>query len=479
MRGPTLTRLWVPVGAILFGVWLFGWLPARPPDWLTEAAPADSGMGRTLYLLMLTFASIGPFIWIDTSRIRRRFFLRDIPAMLRLVLSSRRGAFILTVVAMHFVGMGAYLAQGEPPDSYFLRIMLVTVAMVLMSILLPPVAIVLASSSPPSGELLRTVAKHLAPLRVVSLLDGKYLGPRNWTSKEDNLRTILGNSWRSAVHRLIEITPLVIIDTRVVTDAVCEEIRHMLNEERVGKAIFIVERDGSSPGVRACDVDTTEVVLISCTLEDVPRTIAAFQRSTIVSSGSEIDSLILALGVQDGYEPAVTALAAKGPAAVESLVRVLGNKREPWLRRKNAAVTLGLMQCEFDISCLVDALGDSNRNVQQGAAWALGKLRIAQAVPPLAELLGDPQRSWYTKACAVDALREIGTPEARSALSSFSGRLGQHLQSLRRAEMNPELRLLRNFVAERHAALGGAALDFDDVIGEMARALDQLRERCE
>ena len=70
-----LTWLWVPLGQILFGLWLFDCLPLKPPPWLTEGpAPyhdpiiAFPAMARVFYLGLLIVVSAGPIIWIDTYR---------------------------------------------------------------------------------------------------------------------------------------------------------------------------------------------------------------------------------------------------------------------------------------------------------------------------------------------------------------------------------------------------------------------------
>lgn len=493
MRGPMLTSLWFPFGQGLFGLWLFEWLPAKPPRWLTEGATVDPviaypDMARVLFLFLLTMISIGPFIWIDTGRLRRRFPVSDLATIVRLVLSSRRGAMTLGVLAL-LVGQTAWsVFQGVPVESYYVRVSLVIACGIVMIILLPPAAIVLASSSPVSGKLLENSAKHAFPFRVISLLDGKYLGPTIFANKNDNLRTILGQSWRAAVHRLVEFTPLVIVDARSATPAVCEEIRHMLEPRRVGKAIFVVNQDGSAPGLREVGVETRHVPLVCCPADDLPEAIARFKRTGTVGPvtlgggnvGGDIDGLMHALGHQDErvYEQAIEALAQKGRAALDSLVRVLGDNREHWLRRKNAALTLGRMECDFNNANLIDALRDIDRNVQQGAAWAVGKRRVREAVGPLANLLNDANCSWYTKAFAVNALGEIGTNEARAVLSSFAVQVEQTMQRLLQGEIDTtvELRLLHDFVAKRHVAFGGDLWDRRELARSMEFALRQFQE---
>ena len=283
MRKLMLTRLWFPLGELFFGLWLFDCLPLKAPSWLTEGPMDDPiiafpDVARAVFLSLLILISLGPFIWIDTARLRRRMPLRELLPMLKLILSSRRGAMTFIVIAL-FLGQTAWfvVVRGVPLDSFFVRINLAIVCGVLMIILLPPTAIVLASSSAASGELLEMVSRSFFPFRVVALLDGARLGPAIFANKNDNLRTIGGNTWRQAVHHLVEITPFVIVDARSSTPPVCEEIRYMLHHARVTKAIFVVNDDGRAPGLEAVEVDLRQLPHIRCPIADMPREIARFK----------------------------------------------------------------------------------------------------------------------------------------------------------------------------------------------------------
>ncbi len=289
-----LSRLWFPFGTIIFVLWLFGVFPIGPPPWLTEGPSVDPivahpEMARTLFLLTLILISIGPFIWLDTGRLRRRFPLKDLPAVCRMVFSSRRGALIFLVLLL-IIAQGVWLVlfRGVPAGSYIVRICLAVAGGVLMIILLPPTAIVLASSSTESGRVLEVVARQFFPLRVVSLLDGSRLGSTIWASKHDNLRTILGHTWRSTVHRLVDISPMIIVDARFTTPPVCEEIEYMLHPGRAGRAVFVTNDDGRAPGLQEVRPDWQLLHLVCSTPGQVPGVIGSFLRNgCIMQPGQE------------------------------------------------------------------------------------------------------------------------------------------------------------------------------------------------
>jgi HEAT repeat protein len=78
-----------------------------------------------------------------------------------------------------------------------------------------------------------------------------------------------------------------------------------------------------------------------------------------------------------------------GDAAVPGLIRAL--QHGDWRVRKFAAYGLGEAEPELDraqaVTALVDRLGDSNTDVRDQSAWALGEIEDAAAVAALAETL--------------------------------------------------------------------------------------------
>jgi HEAT repeat protein len=190
---------------------------------------------------------------------------------------------------------------------------------------------------------------------------------------------------------------------------------------------------------------------------------------------------VQALGDQDDrvYGAAISTLVSVGAPAVASLSRAVMDKREPWLLRKNAAMALGRMKCRVDTPVLLRALHDENRNVQQGAAWALGELRVEEAARPLGNLVLDASASWYTKAVAVSALGQIGSHEAYLALDALAARTDEVLSALRSGGTAPELQSLYGFLLRRHQAMGGGPLLDSDMRALMESAMIQFQEGLE
>ncbi|MDI6719521.1 MAG: HEAT repeat domain-containing protein [Methanomicrobiales archaeon] len=102
-------------------------------------------------------------------------------------------------------------------------------------------------------------------------------------------------------------------------------------------------------------------------------------------------------------ESAVQALAGMGEAAVEPMLRSLGDA--DWHVRMGAAIALRIIGEPAAIGPLIPALRDENRFVRREAAKSLGRFGDARAVPALEQALHDADGGVRAKAEA--ALRRI------------------------------------------------------------------------
>src|SRR5919106_1188756 len=94
---------------------------------------------------------------------------------------------------------------------------------VLFKSLQPPVALFLAGSSQYAADLLVQINIAVSPLRCVALLDPQKMHFLQRNAMGENLRTKDPQLWKSIVYRLIEMTPIVILDTRGEAPAVLQE----------------------------------------------------------------------------------------------------------------------------------------------------------------------------------------------------------------------------------------------------------------
>ena len=70
--------------------------------------------------------------------------------------------------------------------------------------------------------------------------------------------------WKQSVRDLIEVSPIVIIDTRYASSPIEEEVAWMLDPRRSFRAIWLGNRDGSYPALEAVPGGTDRFGLIKC-----------------------------------------------------------------------------------------------------------------------------------------------------------------------------------------------------------------------
>jgi HEAT repeat protein len=137
-------------------------------------------------------------------------------------------------------------------------------------------------------------------------------------------------------------------------------------------------------------------------------------------------------------EVAIEGLGQIGSPAVELLIRLLRD----WDVRKYAIAALGkirdervldplMLQLRNDefkddalnalvelgqpaLSRLIKALKDKDENIRKQAVLALGRIKEAEAIEPLIEMLGDVD--WFTRLTAAAALEAIGDERGREAI---------------------------------------------------------------
>ena len=104
------------------------------------------------------------------------------------------------------------------------------------------------------------------------------------------------------------------------------------------------------------------------------------------------------------------------PDAAEILKRLFRHYN-PRIRLESVRL-VGQMGAEFTDEPLLDALGDTDASVRQGAMAVLGGLRVKAAIPALRQIAEEPPgtRDVEGQMAAIAALGAIGDPEALSTL---------------------------------------------------------------
>jgi hypothetical protein len=201
-------------------------------------------------------------IWTATIQTLGVSSLRHCLRVLRLSFraSAIRELFIAILMPLVVVIIGNVY---EPAAWYVER--LPVNAFLLMGVLcftlffVPPTVLVFSTSTDERLRWALALKGFTGGRRVISLLDTGYIAVKPgitdvWAIMSrraivltDVLRTSEAGNWQEVVKELIELTPIVVVDTRIYTRALQFEAATMLMPKYADKAIFVCEDDGRCP----------------------------------------------------------------------------------------------------------------------------------------------------------------------------------------------------------------------------------------
>jgi bilin biosynthesis protein len=129
----------------------------------------------------------------------------------------------------------------------------------------------------------------------------------------------------------------------------------------------------------------------------------------------DINKLIEQLGSEDTLSQldALKALVDIGNPAVDPLINAL-TRHSDYNVRKNAAITLGMLEASRAVPHLINALNSENSLIRMCSAWALGEIGDESAIDNLCRALKDS--AWTVRMRAAEALGRIGNNKANAHL---------------------------------------------------------------
>ncbi len=232
--------------ALLFSSTVNGWLILKYLVWGIAA----------LYTVMTVS------IWSATVRTLGLSSLRHCPRMLRL--SFQASPIRELVIALLVPFIAVILGSIYEPAVWYLETLpvngfLLIAVLCFTLFLVPPTTLVLSTSTNERLRWALALKRFTGGRRVISLLDTGYMSfkpnpvdlwaimSRRSLTLTDVLRTSDTSNWQAGVKELIGITPIVVVDTRVCTNALLFEASTMLTPPNVYKAIFVSQDDGACP----------------------------------------------------------------------------------------------------------------------------------------------------------------------------------------------------------------------------------------
>ncbi|MBI2422953.1 MAG: hypothetical protein HYV27_09015 [Candidatus Hydrogenedentes bacterium] len=244
---------------------------------------------------------------IDRTLIRQMLHLCRFTGNLRILVISF--AMIGFLVCIRTLGM--------PVPLVVVAMMASVVLVPLLRMTLPPTVLFLAGSGERGNALLIRLHFAVAPLRVVALLDPQRMGTVGQMLRLDLMRTSSENTWKSMVHRLIDIAPIYVVDTVHRTAPIRYEAFLMLAPERAGRTVFISDDNGVCPSLLAEGIDPSEhaipvtkpgdmehavLRLLDMASTEPNRATCTQNRATVVAENWDSLPSVLMIGLVDGLD---------------------------------------------------------------------------------------------------------------------------------------------------------------------------------
>lgn len=239
-------------------------------------------IGPTLIVILVCIpaTAVVCYGWYLTAKLYKGRLLHGTRQMCKFVAVSRRRWILVAAIVTGVLGP-IFTFLGLLPAQWGLQGFLIATPVVLM-LLQPPVVLILANSNAEVFELMVDLHSVTFPRRQVSLLDEGAIAFRadvDVTFKLSamlnpawSLRAVDNGVWRDRVQQLVELAPIVIVDTRVATSFTIWEAALMLQPPQVKKAIFVVGPREYAPTLWAhravgSSLDGARTVLV----EDLPK----------------------------------------------------------------------------------------------------------------------------------------------------------------------------------------------------------------
>lgn len=219
-------------------------------------------MGQIIGWIMFSYFSLILLwdiqAWYATSKLYGQIPLKQAKTMLKLVLRSKIG-YYLWLPSVPVVFLVYFISIGSTYPLIFIISIFPLWAHLIIYQALPPSVIVLGTSRHEMFDMRHWLERAVNPYRVVVLLE-----PESSVDKKDsvfrknqfswdNLRTSDGH-WRDTAFRLIEMSPILVIDARVHTKGVAEEILRIFNSNLIHKALFVENEDKTAPAINESGV---------------------------------------------------------------------------------------------------------------------------------------------------------------------------------------------------------------------------------
>lgn len=162
--------------------------------------------------------------------------------MYAFIVASRKRDYLIRQSGMIVVAVTAPLYLPFQVPIGLLAALVAGILVSLHYLFTPPGVLFLSSSFPGVEQSFDAIRDAIAPQRVVALLSERQIPDiRPNCASWDNLRTLDETTWRDTVHRLMALAQIVVIDLRVMTDNVHDELMRLMDSPYATKVLCITD----------------------------------------------------------------------------------------------------------------------------------------------------------------------------------------------------------------------------------------------
>lgn len=212
------------------------------------------GIGACLLLaIALWYGSLAGHLLIKTRRVIGPTSARAREAVRDLVRVARGYPnLVWTRIVLQYSGAGALFLSLLARDWVWLAVAVMPFTLLWwmrVRTTVPPIALLLGSSTITAIKRHREMKRRINPLRVVSLFEADVPWNSDLTHELalDCFRTRADDDWWIVVTRLMDISPIIAIDAAADTEAVMRETRYALRTGLAQKCLFMTPADGFAP----------------------------------------------------------------------------------------------------------------------------------------------------------------------------------------------------------------------------------------
>lgn len=200
---------------------------------------------QIINIVGLCFISYSLIQWFSGIRFSSKFSFKELKTFLSITLRSKKVFAFIAGFSLILGSISQLFAPGLLPP--FPILLVIGLSLIAINIsCLPPSILFLGTSRPKGYGMIQKFDFLVPPLKIIHFLSTDWLNVYEFERlNQNNFRVF--KDWKPIVKSLCFISPLIVIDTREVSNSVLEECNIIFSNKLHHKTIFISDNIGRTP----------------------------------------------------------------------------------------------------------------------------------------------------------------------------------------------------------------------------------------